>query len=105
MGVAADADAGAGADTGVDIGVVAAAGGGERGERGELLKLADGGGSSICWGIDIVWRAIIVAEGGVFSPRNGRWVGLRAGVSLISNRGAGEGVTCRVGLGSASLPK
>lgn len=49
-GVVADAGAGAGGD--------ATAGGGERAS----FVVVDGGGSSICWGIDIVWSAIIVAE-------------------------------------------
>jgi hypothetical protein len=49
--------------------------------------------------------AIIVAEGGVFSPSMALWLGRRAGVSLISKRDAGVGVSCRIGLTSASFPK
>ena len=54
-------------DAGVEAGGDATAGGGERASLGTV----DGGGSSICWGMDIVCSAIIVAEGGVFSPRKG----------------------------------
>lgn len=93
----AGAVVGAGAGAGGDV----TAGDGER----VSLVMVDGGGSSICWGMDMVCSAIIVADGGVFSPRKGLWLGLRAGVSLISNRAAGVGVTWRVGLASASLPK
>ena len=73
---------GAGAGTGGDRG----------GVRAALLVALDNGGSRRCWGMDIVCRAIMVADGGVFSPRRALLLGRRAGVSLISNRGAGVGV-------------
>lgn len=77
-------------------------GGGER--AAEFVTFVSGG-SRMCAGIVMFCRAIIVAEGGVFSPRMALWEGRRAGVSLISKRAAGDGVPFREGLRSASLPK
>lgn len=62
------------------------------------------GGSMMCGGILIVCKAIIVADGGVFSPRialcDGRDDGRSEGVSLRASRLEGVGVPNRDGLRS-----
>jgi hypothetical protein len=52
----------------------------------------------------MVCNAIIVAEGGVFSPRIALWLG-RIELSLKSNFVPGVGVPCLEGLSSRSLLK
>jgi hypothetical protein len=59
----------------------------------------------MCGGIVIVWSAIIVAEGGVFSPRIALWLGRIEEVSLISKRADGVGVPCLEVFDSGSLIK
>ena len=62
------------------------------------------GGSMMCGGTFMVWRAIIVAEGGVFSPKiafgGGLDDGRSEGVSLKASRLEGVGVPDRDGLRS-----
>jgi hypothetical protein len=53
----------------------------------------------------MVCRAIMVAEGGVFSPRIALWFGRTEDVSLISNRADGVGVPFLDEIGSGSLTK
>ena len=89
--------------TGPGAGAAAGVAAGE--ECADRFVMFDNGGSSMCWGIVMLCNACMVADGGVFSPRIALWLGRRAGVSLISNRDAGVGVSCRIGLTSASFPK
>ena len=79
-----------------------AGGGGDR--VGEFVTFCSGG-SRMCGGMVMVCSAIMVADGGVFSPRMARWLGRTDEVSLISNRVDGVGVPCLEGLTSASLMK
>jgi hypothetical protein len=79
-----------------------AGGGGDR--VGEVVAFCIGG-SRMCGGIVIVCNAIMVADGGVFSPRMALWLGRIEEVSLISNRVDGVGVPCLEGLCSGSLIK
>jgi hypothetical protein len=62
------------------------------------------GGSMICGGMFMVCKAIMVADGGVFSPRIALWGGLadgrNEGVSLRASRLEGVGVPKREGLRS-----
>lgn len=67
---------------------------------GVLSILSGRGGSKMCGGTFMVCRAIIVAEGGVFSPRIGRADGRNEGVSLKVSRLDGVGVPRREGLRS-----
>lgn len=69
------------------------------------LEIFNSGGSMIWGGIVMVCRAIMVADGGVFSPRMALWLGRIEEVSLISNRVDGVGVPCRDGFISGSFPK
>jgi hypothetical protein len=75
------------------------------GDRVGVFVTFCSGGSRMCGGMVIVCRAIIVADGGVFSPRKALWLGRTEEVSFISNRvdGVGVGVPCLEEIGSGSL--
>lgn len=72
------------------------------GDLDEELVMLDSGGSIKCGGMVIVCSAIMVEEGGVFSPRmdlcDDRAEGRSAGVSLNTSRAEGVGVPMRDGL-------
>ena len=72
------------------------------GDLVEELVMLESGGSIRCGGMVIVCKAIMVEEGGVFSPSIDlccdRADGRSAGVSLNTSRPEGVGVPVREGL-------